>query len=101
MNYKKYIYPTKLEGGKWNVLVHVLVGYCPQTWPYYSKMIAELQKTFPEADMRDIKLSKVIKSSRVQGFTLIRWWGQLEWLLQRNLDGWYVWDNDHVEYFAA
>lgn len=53
------------------VNVHVLVGYCPQTIPYYQKMIKELRKTFPRAKTEDISLGKVTKSSCVQGFTLI------------------------------
>ncbi len=53
------------------VNVHVLVGYCPQTIPYYQKMIKELRKTFPRAKTEDVDLGKVTKSSCVQGFTLI------------------------------
>jgi len=65
--------------GKQSVSVHVLVGYCPQTIPYYQKMVEELQKTFPEAETRDIELGKVSKSSCVQGFTAIMWWaGEVE-----------------------
>jgi len=58
------------------VNVHVLVGYCPQTIPYYQKMISELQKTFPQAETRDVGLGKVTKSSCVQSFTLITWQGE-------------------------
>lgn len=60
--------------GKQSVEVHVLVGYCPQTIPYYQKMVDELKKTFPEAQARDINLGKVSKSNCVQGFTAITWW---------------------------
>lgn len=62
--------------GPQSVNVHVLVGYCPQTIPYYEKMIAELKRTFPKAETRDIELGKVSKSSCVQGFTLITWYGE-------------------------
>ncbi len=58
------------------VNVHVLVGYCPQTIPYYQKMIKELRKTFPAAKVKDVNLGKVTKSSYVQGFTLITWSGE-------------------------
>lgn len=64
--------------GPQDVNVHVLVGYCPQTIPYYEKMIAELKKTFPKAETRDIELGKVSKSNCVQGFTLISWFGKAE-----------------------
>lgn len=57
------------------VNVHVLVGYCPQTIPYYRKMIKELRKTFPAAKVKDVDLGKVTKSSCVKGFTLIAWRG--------------------------
>lgn len=58
------------------VNVHVLVGYCPQTIPYYQQMIKELQKTFPTAKVKDVELGKVTKSSCVDGFTLITWSGK-------------------------
>jgi len=64
--------------GPQDVNVHILVGYCPQTIPYYEKMIAELKKTFPKAETRDIELGKVSKSSCVQGFTIISWFGKAE-----------------------
>lgn len=63
--------------GKHFVNIHVLVGYCPQTIPYYRQMIKELQKTFPEAKTADITLGQVSKSSCVQGFTLIMWSGEI------------------------
>lgn len=62
------------------VNVHVLVGYCPQTIPYYRKMIKELQKTFPAAKIKDVDLGKVTKSSCVQGFTLIAWSGEASFI---------------------
>lgn len=58
------------------VNVHVLVGYCPQTIPYYQKMIKELRRTFPEAKTKDVECHQVTKSSCVQGFTLITWQGE-------------------------
>lgn len=58
------------------VNVHILVGYCPQTIPYYKKMIDELKKTFPQADEEEIELSKVEKSSWAKGFTIITWKGK-------------------------
>ncbi len=64
--------------GRQYASVHVLVGYCPQTIPYYQKMIDELRKTFSEEQTRDIELGKVSKSICVQGFTAIMWAGEME-----------------------
>jgi hypothetical protein len=58
------------------VNVHLLVGYCPQTIPYYQKMIKELRRTFPQAKIKDVECRQVTKSSCVKGFTLITWSGE-------------------------
>lgn len=66
--------------GPQSVNVDVLVGYCPQTIPYYQQMIKELQKTFKKAKIKDINLGQVKKSRCVQGFTLISWNGEASFI---------------------
>jgi hypothetical protein len=64
--------------GKHRCSVHLLVGYCPQTIPYYLEMIKELRKTFKGAKIADIGCHQVRQSDCVKGYTLIVWNGLLE-----------------------
>lgn len=49
----------------------LLVGYCPQTLPYYLGLTAELLKTFPDVDQGEIGCHHVTQSHYVKGFTLL------------------------------
>jgi hypothetical protein len=57
----------KVEGG-W---IYLLVGYCPDTLPYFLGMVKEAQKTFPDLDLTDVVFGKVKESNWCKGFTLL------------------------------
>lgn len=80
--------------------IHLLVGYCPQTIPEYRKMISKMRETFPEIRVKDVKCSKVIKSSVVYGFTIITWNGYLTMKNRKGLKKWRR-DKKEPEYFYA
>lgn len=49
----------------------MLVGYCPDTLPYFLGLANELKRTFPDADPEEMICAKVSKSSTIQGFTVL------------------------------
>jgi hypothetical protein len=64
---RRIVWNKEREGGQ----VILLVGYCPQTLPYYLGMVADILKTFPDVDQKEIQLGHVTQSSNVKGFTLL------------------------------
>ena len=51
--------------------IMVLVGYCPDTLPYFLRMIEEIQKAYPELDLKEVVCGKVTQSNYNKGFTLV------------------------------
>ena len=49
----------------------LLVGYCPDTLPYFTVMAEDLKKRIPAADINQAICGKVKESSTVKGFTLL------------------------------
>jgi hypothetical protein len=49
----------------------LLVGYCPQTLPYYLGLVEDLLKTFPTVEQEDIFFGHVTQSNTVKGFTIL------------------------------
>lgn len=88
----KHLYSTE----KGNVVAHILVGYCPQTLPFYRAMIAELKRTFPHAKEADVSLGRVVASRYVLGFTIIAWAGERK--PDTDLAGWTVHDEFKPEH---
>lgn len=78
--------------------VHLLVGYCPQTIPYYQAMIEEMRKTFPMIKPEDVGLGQVTSSSCVKGFTIITWNGYVP---QKDYEsqGWWEQNDGKMEYY--
>ena len=49
----------------------MLVGYCPDTLPYFLGLAEDLMKCIPEADLQEATCAKVSKSDCIQGFTVL------------------------------
>lgn len=51
--------------------VFLLVGYCPDTLPYFMGLLQEARKTFPRLDLKQVNFGKVKNSRWAKGFTLV------------------------------
>lgn len=49
----------------------LLVGYCPDTLPYFLGLALDLKARIPEANIQEATCAKVSKSMSVYGFTLL------------------------------
>ncbi len=76
---------TKNEGTQL-ASVHVLVGYSQGSIDDYMSMAATLRETFPQATNDKLFCSKVIKSSSVNGFTILVWTAEIP---KQEYPGWY------------
>lgn len=57
--------------GKGGGTAILLVGYCPQTLPYYLGLVEDLLSTFPDVDKKEIQFGHVTQSTTVKGFTIL------------------------------
>jgi hypothetical protein len=49
----------------------VLIGYCPDTIPYFMAMAQLVLKSFPKADPSEMTCAKVTVSHYVKGYTAL------------------------------
>jgi len=54
-----------------NGTVVLLVGYCPDTLPYFMGLTNMLLTDFPKIDLNEIVFGKVRNSSWAKGFTIV------------------------------
>jgi hypothetical protein len=64
---RRVVWNTDSKGGN----AVLLVGYCPQTLPYYLGLVEDLLKTFPKADLKKVIFGQVTHSPSVKGFTVL------------------------------
>lgn len=68
----------KTSDGKPYATVHLTVGYNQGTLADYRQMAEELKKTFPQATDNLISCGKILRSSHMEGHSIVSWHGHLE-----------------------
>jgi hypothetical protein len=51
--------------------IYVIVGYCPDTVPYFMGLLEDTMARLPEINLNDINFGKVTNSRWCKGFTLL------------------------------
>ena len=57
--------------GKIEGRIFLLVGYCPDTTPYFMGLLLDALSSFPDLNLSKVTFGKVSNSSWAKGFTLL------------------------------
>lgn len=64
---RRIVWNKDENGGK----AILLVGYCPDTLPYFLGLAQDLKERIPEANLNEAICAKVSKSDYLYGFTVL------------------------------
>ena len=68
---KRIVWNKQHESENYVGTAVVLIGYCPDTVPYFMAMAGVVLKSFPDADVNQMTCSKVTVSHYIKGYTVL------------------------------